>query len=123
MIKLLLKPIREGIGRIIVLGDYLTRTKQVTRDEKTQQLVDLECKNLSLYQFYACPFCVKVRRNIHKLALNVTYKNAKQEDIRQELLTRGGKIQVPCLQIKSASGDKYIYESNDVIQYLNDRFR
>ncbi len=123
MIKILLKTLREGLGRAIILADYLTKPKKIIRDNKTQEQVNLECKNLNLYQFYACPFCIKVRRNINKLALNINYKDAKEIDIKQELLTKGGKIQVPCLQIQLATGDKWLYESNDIIKYLNDKFK
>lgn len=120
--KLLLKALREGLGRAIILGDYLTRPSKIIRDDTLQKKVDDECQKLAIYQFYACPFCIKVRRNIHRLAINIELKNAQNAIIKQELLTNGGKVQVPCLQINSDNGSKYIYESNAIIAYLENNF-
>jgi glutathione S-transferase len=41
------------------------------------------------------------------------------EQYRQELLEQGGKVKVPCLRIEQDGQVKWLYESNDIIAYLN----
>ena len=73
-----------------------------------------------LYQFKACPFCVKVRRAIKREGLNIETRDAKNnEQYRQELLEQGGKVKVPCLRIEKNGQVQWLYESNDIIAYLN----
>ena len=41
---------------------------------------------------------------------------------RQELLQGGGKAVVPCLRIKNGDSVDWLYESMDIIRYLDERF-
>ena len=66
---MLVNLIREGLGRIIAAISVLTQGKPIARSQEQQAQVTAACKNLSLYQFYACPFCIKVRRKMHQLNL------------------------------------------------------
>ena len=34
----------------------------------------------------------------------------------------GGKVKVPCLRIEEAGGTRWMYESNDIIAYLEQRY-
>jgi glutathione S-transferase len=78
---------------------------------------------MALYQYFACPFCIKTRRAIHRLNLPITLRDAQNDpEHRSALATDGGKIQVPCLRIDEPSGSRWLYESNDIIAYLEDRF-
>jgi len=63
----ILKITRNGLGLIIVFIDWLTRPKKIVRSASQQEAVQETMRGLSLYQFYACPFCVKTRRAIHRL--------------------------------------------------------
>ena len=115
--KILLKCIREGLGRLIILMDILSRGRPTVRSASEQAALDQKTDGWALYQFYACPFCTKVRRHIHHLNMKIEYRDAqKQGPDRDALLNQGGKIKVPCLRVK----DQWIYESNTIIQYLND---
>ncbi len=39
-----------------------------------------------------------------------------------ELISGGGKSQVPCLRIEAESGEiQWLYESNDIIRYLRNK--
>lgn len=119
--KLLVKGLREGAGRLIIFGDFIFSPKRVQRDEQSQKEIDEKCKDLILYQFYACPFCVKTRREMKKLNLTISARSVSEgSPYREELLTEGGKIQVPCLRIKKDDKTEWLYESNDIIKYLND---
>lgn len=96
----------------------------MTRSEDKQLAAQQEADNLSLYQFYACPFCVKTRRTVHALNINIEYRDAKNNEIhRAELLEKGGEIKVPCLRIEEGGTSRWLYESSDIINYLNTRFQ
>ena len=118
-----LRLLREGSGRVLIFIDWLFRPSRVKRSVEDQFKVDQETKILKLYQFYACPFCVKTRRSIKRLNLKVETRNAQAEgEFRKELELNGGKIKVPCLKIEGAGQASWLYESNDIIKYLDERF-
>ena len=119
-----LRLLREGSGRVLIFIDWLFRPSRVKRSVEDQSKVDQETKILKLYQFYACPFCVKTRRSIKRLNLKVETRNAQAEgEFRKELELNGGKIKVPCLKLEGAGEASWIYESNDIIKYLDERFQ
>ena len=119
-----LRLLREGSGRILILIDWLFKPSVLIRSEEEQVKVDHQTKNLKLYQFYACPFCVKTRRAIKRLNLKVETRDAQATGkFRKELEENGGKIAVPCLKIKGSEEAVWVYESNDIIRYLNERFQ
>ena len=115
-----MKIIRWVLGRIILFIELLTTPKGVVRDESAQSEIDSKTKNYSLYQFKACPFCVKVRKTINKHSLNIEFRDAKNDkNYREELESQGGKVKVPCLRILNNNGeDKWVYESNAIIEHL-----
>jgi len=117
-----MKYIRNLLGAIIIMLDAITRPKPMQRSEDDQREVDLKAKNLSLFQFHGCPFCVKVRRAIHKLNVNIELRDAKIEEIGDELLKEGGKRKVPCLRINENGTIQWMYESNNIITYLQKFF-
>ncbi len=117
------KYMREGLGRIIAGASVLTQGQPMTRTIDEQAVVNAACENLALYQFQSCPFCVKVRRQIHKLNLPIELRDAKNnEQFRNELADHGGRIKVPCLRIEEAGDVQWMYESNDINAYLQQRF-
>ncbi|WP_213876486.1 glutathione S-transferase N-terminal domain-containing protein [Pseudomonas sp. dw_358] len=120
---MLMKALRVGLGQIIVVGDLLTRPRKHKRSVEAQAHVDQAAKGLTLYQFHACPFCVKTRRTLHKLNVPVALRDAKNnEQDRQTLLSEGGRIKVPCLRIEEDGKTTWMYESKVIIDYLGKRF-
>lgn len=119
-----MKFVRWFLGRLILAGSFLTPPKALVRDPAAQDAVDAKTAKLSLYQFEACPFCVKVRRQIRRQALNIEVRDAKNNAaFRAELLGEGGKIKTPCLRIEDdAKNVTWMYESNDIIAYLKSEF-
>jgi glutaredoxin len=114
-----MKVLRYIIGQILLILNFLTRPSRGQRSAEKQREVEEELRSYSLYQFNACPFCIKVRRVMRKLNLPIELKNANtDEKIKAELLAKGGSPKVPCLRI----GDKWMYESKDIINYLEDQF-
>ena len=117
------KALRVGLGHVIIVGDFLTRPRKKQRPAERQAQVNEAAKGLTLYQFHACPFCVKTRRTLHRLNVPVALKDAKNnEQDRQTLLTQGGKIKVPCLRIEENGQTTWMYDSKVIIDYLDKRF-
>ena len=75
--------------------------------------------NLTLYYSNSCPYCHKVLNfmNTERLELNLKNVQEKAEN-RQELIKKGGKGQVPALEIDG----KIMYESNDIIKWLKENY-
>ena len=120
---MIVKAMREGLGRLIVLIDFLTRPKPLERPPQAQRAVQEATRGLALYQFYACPFCIKTRRAIHALNLQIETRDARNDPRhRQALKSGGGMIQVPCLRIEEGGEVRWMYESAQIIAYLERRF-
>lgn len=121
--KLLITLIRNLLGGIIAAIDLITRGSKIKRTTEAQNQVEAELKKLSLFQFFACPFCIKTRRAMHKMNLPIVKRNASQgSPFRDELLKGGGKVQTPCLRVESDNGVEWLYESSAIISYLEKRF-
>ena len=115
--------IRWILSKIILFLDWLTSPKKPVHSAERQAELDAQTANMSIYQYAACPFCVKTRRAIRRLGLNMELRDAKNDPhYRQELEQQGGKQQVPCLRIEDPDGIKWMYESSDIVAYLNRRF-
>ncbi|HED33429.1 MAG TPA: glutaredoxin [Gammaproteobacteria bacterium] len=119
---MLLKLLREGLGRLIALISYLTSPKTLNRSAEEQECVDRAVASMSIYQFYACPFCIKTRRTLKRLNLNIEMRDAQTNPARAELLAGGGEIKVPCLRIDNGDSVRWMYESSDIIAYLEQQF-
>lgn len=124
MVRLFFKTLRLILGPFMLLWEYLTRPKGIIRTTEDQQVIDRECRNLTLYQFRTCPFCIRVRQEMRRLSLDIQCRDAQPEGTyRDELLCGGGQVKVPCLRIKEDMGEeRWLYESEKVIEYLRNRF-
>jgi len=75
---------------------------------------------LCLYYFDSCPFCVKVLNYLQKSKITILKRNILTDPEAKETLRRiGGKTQVPCLFID----EKPLYESDDIIQWLEEHIK
>ena len=112
--------IRWILGVIILSIDFITRPKPIRRDKIMQDKINKNTSNMSLYQYRACPFCVKVRRKIRKYSLSIELKDAKNNITHKNDLKKfGGKLKVPCLKIDNHKDNViWLYESNEIINYL-----
>ncbi|WP_299015188.1 glutathione S-transferase N-terminal domain-containing protein [uncultured Photobacterium sp.] len=118
-----MKVIRWVLGRVILLLNGVFSPKPLNRTDSEQQKINDSMSQLQLYQFDACPFCVKVRRAAKRLNLPLKTRDAKQAQWEHELVNGGGRRKVPCLRIEKNNGEvEWMYESNDIIQYLEKRF-
>lgn len=122
--RLFFRTLRIILGPILLFSDWVTSPRGVRRSPELQSRIDTETGKLVLYQFKTCPFCIKTRRAIKRLSLNINLLDAqKNADNRQALLEGGGQVKVPCLRIKEDDGSiRWMYESDNIIDYLNKRF-
>jgi glutaredoxin len=122
-LEFLVKSIRWLLGRLILFFDWLFSPRGVQRTPEAQQAVDAQTADLMLYQYPACPFCVKVRRAMKRNSLHIETRDALRDArARQELLDGGGTLKVPCLHIRTQGQNHWLYESSDIVRYLEQRF-
>jgi len=114
------KAVHFTIGPLLLLWEKLATPAGIQRPDQVQQAVDASSRNLVLYQFLMCPFCVTVRRSIKRLSLNIETRDALRDiESRAQLLQGGGQLQVPCLRITDEQGNvTWMYESRAIINYL-----
>ena len=115
--------VRWLLGRIILFIDWLTMPRRPEHSPQRQAELDAQTAGLALYQYAACPFCVKTRRAIRRLGLNIELRDARNDPRhRRDLEQLGGKQQVPCLRIEGHGHDTWLYESDDIIAWLKQHF-
>lgn len=115
--------VRWILGRLILLIDALTSPRGIKRPANEQEALDQQTRSLSLYQYKACPFCVKVRRFMKSSSLQIETRDAKDPVTGTELQEQGGQLKVPCLKIVKTDGTtSWLYESREIINYLSQRF-
>lgn len=121
---MILEPFRWVVGRGVLGYEKLTREPPKERSSEAQAAIDEKTKNIVLYEFLACPFCMKVRKVMHKNALHLERRDARRNQVwKEELIKQGGRFQTPCLKITDAEGnDQWMYESSDIIEYLEKAF-
>lgn len=124
IIRAFFKTLRLVIGPLLLLGERLARPTGLVRPPAAQGEVDRQCRDLVLYQYKTCPFCIKVRQEMRRLSLNIEQRDAQQPGKnREDLVHGGGQAKVPCLKITDQAGhSQWLYESGEIISYLRQRF-
>ena len=76
-----------------------------------------------LFKYDTCPFCLRVMRFLQsKPALEVEMRDIYNEPgAMRELAQGGGRTTVPCLRIQSGDEVRWMYESLDIMGYLDGR--
>jgi len=122
--KAVFRLVRWPLGQIIILLDWVTRPEIPVFPQEKRAKLDAITANMKIYQFKQCPFCVKTRRNIRRLGLNIETRDARNDpQWNSELINEGGKYQVPCLRLLKDDGStQWMYGSNNIIEYLDKRF-
>ncbi|MCJ8314860.1 MAG: glutathione S-transferase N-terminal domain-containing protein [Saccharospirillaceae bacterium] len=117
-----MKFIRVVLGALILFFNWVFTPRSIKRSSELQQQVDKNVKGFTLYQYKACPFCVKVRREIKRQAMKIPTKDAKRDQqSADELVEGGGRLKVPCLKIEEAGTVRWMYESSDIISFLQQK--
>lgn len=116
-----LEPLRQIIGRGVLLVEKLTQPEPIERNAEEQLAADEHTKDWAIYEYKMCPFCMKVRKELRRKALNIELRDARHDPVhRKDLETEGGKAQVPCLRLTKEDGSStWMYESSEIIEFLN----
>ena len=124
LIRLFFRTLRIVLGPFMLLWEVLSRKHPVLRPTALQAQVDQDCHGLVLYHFKTCPFCIKVRKEMYRLALPVEKRDAQHDaQNKADLLQGSGRDQVPCLKVTGADGQvQWIKDSGAIISYLDQRF-
>lgn len=124
VIRSFFKTLRLVIAPLLLLWEWLTRPSGVRRAPNEQREVNRQCRDIVLYQYRTCPFCVKVRQEMRRLSLKIEQLDAQHDaKNRQDLEQGGGRTMVPCLRITDQAGNaRWMYESGEIIEYLRGRF-
>lgn len=117
----------EWVFLIALVAVFLTGDR--TLDPVIRRLVGRPDKNrpgndtshLQLYYRPTCPYCLRVITRMRRLGLHIPLRNIRTEEAaRQQLVNEGGKQMVPCLRIEEADGARWLYESADIADFLDE---
>ncbi|MFO8045749.1 MAG: glutaredoxin [Halomonas sp.] len=124
LIRAFFRGLRLVLAPVVLIAEKLSTPQSVERSAEEQAEVDDACKNLALYQFRTCPFCVKVRKEIARLGLPIEVRDAQlHPEHRQALAEGGGRVKVPCLRItRDDGGVEWLYESDAINAWLHTHF-
>jgi len=124
LIRLFFKTLRIVLGPVMLLWERVSRPTAIKRSTADQLDVDRQCQDLALYQFRTCPFCLKVRQEMHRLSLPIERRDAQHDAKNRADLVQGcGLPKVPCLKITDTSGKvQWLNDSGAIIAYLRGRF-
>lgn len=125
-IRLFFRGVRTVLGPVVLFKESVTRPAAVVRDAAAQRTVDDACADLALYQYKTCPFCSKVRQEMHRLALPVALVDAQHPGAARDALMAagGGRAKVPCLRITEPGGtQRWLHDSAQINGYLRERFQ
>ena len=124
VIRAFFRTLRWVLGPVMLIKERLTQPAGLVREAAAQARVDQQCQTLALYQFSTCPFCIKVRQEMHRLSLPIEKRDAQHHAAhRNELLQGSGATKVPCLKITEADGQtRWLQDSTEIVAYLRERF-
>ncbi len=73
----------------------------------------------SLYYYDSCPFCARVLRSLKGLKVEVKLCNTMSDPKHRNALQKAtGRSTVPCLRIETGSESKWMFESMDIMRFL-----
>jgi len=108
---------------MILIAERMFNPTPIIREPMVQQGIDRETAEMAIYEYRGCPFCMKTRRALRRLNLNIELRDAlNNAEYKKDLLELGGKSQVPCLRISVNDDDNWMYESSDIIDFLEEKY-
>ncbi|MBP5980248.1 MAG: glutathione S-transferase N-terminal domain-containing protein [Halomonas sp.] len=124
LIRYFFRGVRLVLAPVMIISEKLTTPSAIERTPEEQARVDKACRRLALYQFRTCPFCIKVRKEIARLGLDIELRDTQLDPMhKQALIEGGGKTKVPCLKISHEDGrEEWLYESDDINKWLHQQF-
>lgn len=124
VVRYFFRTVRVILTPVMLVSEKLSTPKPISRSPEVQAGLDKDCEKLALYQLRACPFCIRVRKQMARLGLKVEKRDARDNDEhRSRLESEGGRIKVPCLLIERDDGEReWLYESDAINAWLQGRF-
>ncbi|WP_346798612.1 glutaredoxin [Halomonas sp. Bachu 37] len=124
IVRYFFRGLRLVLAPVMLIAEKVSTPQAMERSPEEQARIDEECRRLALYQFRTCPFCIKVRKEMARLGLNIELRDTQLDpDHRKALEEGGGKVKVPCLRIADEmNGDTWMYESDEINAWLHKRF-
>jgi glutaredoxin len=81
-----------------------------------------ERESYQLFKTDLCGYCYRVRDFAEQQGISLTLRDTMTDmEAFRELLQGGGRSTVPCLKIQRADETVWMYESMDIIDYLNEQ--
>jgi glutaredoxin len=99
--------------RFFFMGTALFLSFAEPNQAMGENMNDLE---ISLFYRPTCPFCQKVIAYMDKHQIILPMEDISDKEQQQQLVSIGGKSQVPCLVING----KALYESDDIITWMQE---
>jgi len=97
--------------------------KFFSKSKDTNNKLLKKVDNMALYHYGGCPYCFRVRIAMTKLNLDIPMNDIlKSQSHRKELKSGGGSTTVPCLRIEEEGKIRWMYESEDIVEYLEREF-
>ncbi|UXD87148.1 glutaredoxin family protein [Thalassolituus hydrocarboniclasticus] len=76
----------------------------------------------ALYYYDACPFCQRVLRALPGVKVEVEKRNVlTNQEFRKQQYAATGRTTVPCLLISDNGKETWMFESADIIRFLQSR--
>lgn len=124
VIRYFFRTLRLVLTPVMLVSEKLSTPRAIARTPEEQANLNQASRKLTLYQFRACPFCIKVRKEIARLGLSIETRDAQHDSHhRAALEAGGGRIKVPCLLIQHDAGkQEWLYESDAINARLREHF-
>lgn len=79
-------------------------------------------ESYELYHSETCGFCHRVRHYMAGAGWEIALKDTlRDRSAREALMQGGGKATVPCLKITREGEETWLYESLDIIDFLDSK--
>jgi glutaredoxin 2 len=73
----------------------------------------------SLYYYDSCPFCARVLRALKGFKVDVELRDILTDSKHRSALQKAtGRTTVPCLRIETGTDSKWMFESMDIMRFL-----
>ena len=80
-------------------------------------------ENYQLFASDTCGFCARVKQFLQQRGIDMVFRDTLRDPAAyRELLQGGGRGMVPCLRIERGDEVEWMYESMDIIRYLDAQF-
>jgi glutaredoxin len=114
---------RRLAGLTVNLIGWFSRPTPIERSPQERKFLAGEIRRLRVYDYPGCPSSLRVRQALLRLNLDIQYCDIRKCQIhRDNLLAEFGRVHAPCLRIEEGPGVRWLGDSTQIVDYLNQRF-